>query len=148
MSLRRGEQDPDKCLPSSPGFSLGFIPCVTGGHGRQELPGFPSLWTGAFRPVCCSGQRKAGQGKHAQLPAPALHPSAVCSGLCVLEPSSPYRWALLAPGTEALVLDLSPAGDGRWSELGLCQPEDLEVSEAARAGMSPRSAPFYWHRNI
>lgn len=65
------------------------------------------------------GHGNARRGKHAWLPAPALPPSAVCSGLSVLVPSSLHRWALLAPGTQALVLDPAPVCDGWWSETGL-----------------------------
>lgn len=123
MSLGRGEREPDKCPPSSSGFSLGLIPCVKGGDRPQRLP----LWRGAFLTVSCCWTEKC-KGKHLWPPAPALSPSAVCPGPCDLVPCSPYRWTLLAPGTQALVLGPSPACDGWWSEPRLCKPEDLEVS--------------------
>lgn len=53
------------------------------GDRPQGAPALPALGRGAFQAVCCSWMEKLeAEGKQEWLPAPALPPSAVCSGLC------------------------------------------------------------------
>lgn len=62
--------------------------------------------------------RGGGKTSEAASPPPLHRRSAQA---CVLAPSSPYRRALLALGTQALGLDPSPASDGWRPEQRLCQ---------------------------
>lgn len=64
--------------------------------------------------------------------APACPALAIFSGLCVLMPSSPYRWSLLAPGAQGPGQHPSPACDRRRLEPRLGKLKDLDVSRCTQ----------------
>ena len=82
---------------------------------------FPSPLEGCI-PRCLlllDGEMRGGGKTSEAASPPPLHRRSAQA--CVPAPSSPYRRALLALGTQALGLDPSPASDGWRPEQGLCQ---------------------------
>lgn len=66
---------------------------------------------------------------------------------CVLAPSSPYRWALLAPGTQAPGIGtIHLVMDGDQNQDFVSRKRLGGVLMAAGTGVCAGGAPFYWNR--
>lgn len=145
MSLRRGEQDPDKRPPSSPGFSSGLVSMCPVRRGQaSEVASFPSSLEG-YIPRCLpllDGECETG-GKTYE----AASPSACCSGLC--------------PGAKQSIqmgfVSSGHTGPRYWNHHQRVMDGDQNrdfvsrkrlggVLTAAGAGTCPGRAPFCWNR--
>lgn len=152
MSLERCEQGPDKCPPSSLGFSLGLISMCPVRGQASEAASFPSSLEGCI--LCClllpDGENSRQRGNLCgRQPSPVPHhglhrpmcPSAqgpIHRRLCEL-------WAhRLQHGIPCQLLMV----DDRAQDSASMEVLEVCIQMAGGSGVSPRSVPFHWNRSI